>query len=65
MRWKQDLCLTWLLVQHLCTLHSISAAGTGFIRVSNGRFVDEDCYDFVAAGLNTYVPTLPVTERPL
>ena len=28
-------------------------AATGFIRVSNGRFVDEDCKEFVANGLNT------------
>ncbi|KAK9814994.1 hypothetical protein WJX73_004261 [Symbiochloris irregularis] len=31
-----------------------SAAATGFIRVSNARFVDEDCKEFIANGLNTW-----------
>lgn len=31
----------------------VSAAGTGFIRAVDGNFVDEECNDFVATGLNT------------
>lgn len=38
----------------LASERATAAAGTGFIRAVNGRFVDEDCNDFVAAGLNTY-----------
>ena len=34
-----------------CCLSAV--AGSGFIRVSGGRFVDDDCNDFVATGLNT------------
>lgn len=30
-----------------------AAAASGFIRTFNGQFVDEDCNDFVPAGLNT------------
>lgn len=28
-------------------------AGGGFIRATGGRFVDEDCNEFIPSGLNT------------
>ena len=50
---RQRAVLFILLAQGLlCSVH-VSGAGTGFIRVSDGSFVDEECNDFVATGLNT------------
>ena len=46
-----------ILLQQLVLCQSIAAASTGFIRASNGHFVDEDCDDFVATGLNTWGAT--------
>lgn len=65
--WKAGLLL--LALQQASLVNVISAAGTGFIRATNGHFVDEDCKDFVATGLNTWqlmevaagqVPSQPV-----
>ena len=44
------LCVTIALCLH--QTHR-AAAASGFIRVSNGRFVDEDCREFIVSGLNT------------
>lgn len=44
----------WAALLVLLQFHQASAVGTGFIRAVHGRFVDEDCNDFVAAGLNTW-----------
>jgi len=49
MGWKSSLLLL-LLQQQLVRLSL--ATGTGFIRASNAHFVDENCEDFVATGLN-------------
>ena len=39
-----SLCLGSTLAQH---------ASGGFIRADGGRFVDEDCNEFIPSGLNT------------
>ena len=39
-----SLCLGSTLAQH---------ASGGFIRADGGRFVDEDCSEFIPSGLNT------------
>ena len=47
----------FLVLICLCSIPHLhvrtAAAATGFIRASNGHFVDEDCNEFVANGLNT------------
>ncbi|KAL3155965.1 hypothetical protein ABBQ32_012960 [Trebouxia sp. C0010 RCD-2024] len=41
------------LCLHLCTALAQHASG-GFIRAEGGRFVDEDCNEFIPSGLNTW-----------
>ena len=50
---RQRAILLILLAQELLCNVNVLGAGTGFIRVSDGHFVDEECNDFVATGLNT------------
>lgn len=49
---RRTILLALLAQEFFCGIY-VASAGTGFIRVSDGHFVDEECSDFVATGLNT------------
>ena len=49
---RRSVLLVLLAQELLCSVY-VAGAGSGFIRVSDGHFVDEECNDFVATGLNT------------
>ena len=44
-----------LVLLFACTLLTVTAqhASGGFIRATGGRFVDEECNEFIPSGLNT------------
>ena len=53
MRWGgRRISLLAVLCMQLSTALAQHAGG-GFIRADKGRFVDEDCNEFIPSGLNT------------